>query len=88
LAVERLIIQQRNIRILLESTPNGFVLVDERGTIKLVNASAEKLFGYSREELLGKDVEALVPERHVPDHQKERASYQEKARSEIDGSWA
>jgi PAS domain S-box-containing protein len=76
--VARLIIQQRNIRILLESAPNGFVLVDERGTIKLVNESAEKLFGYSRDELLGKDVEALVPERYVPDHQKERASYQEK----------
>jgi PAS domain S-box-containing protein len=76
--VERLIIQQRNIRILLESTPNGFVWVDERGTIKLVNESAEKLFGYSREELLGEDVEALVPERHVPEHRKVRAAYQEK----------
>jgi PAS domain S-box-containing protein len=76
--VERLIIQQRNIRVLLESAPNGFVLVDERGTIKLVNESAEKLFGYSREELLGKDVEALVPEQHVPDHRKVRAVYQEK----------
>ena len=76
--VERLVLQQRNILVLLESAPNGFVLVDEHGTIKLVNASAEKLFGYSREELLGKDVEALVPEQHVPIHRKVRASYQEK----------
>jgi len=76
--VERLVLQQRNIRILLESAPNGFVLVDERGTIKMVNASAEKLFGYSREELVGKDVEALVPEQHIPEHRKVRASYQEK----------
>ena len=44
--IERLIIQQRNIRLLL-SAPNGFVLVDERGTIKLVNTSTEKLFGSS-----------------------------------------
>ena len=76
--VERLVIQQRNIRLLLESAPNGFVLVDERGTIKLVNASAEKLFGYSRKELVGKDVEALVPERHILEHQKVRTSYQAK----------
>jgi PAS domain S-box-containing protein len=76
--VERLVIQQRNIRLLLESAPNGFVLVDERGTIKLVNTSAEKLFGYSRKELVGKNVEALVPERHIPEHQKERTSYQAK----------
>ena len=52
--VERLVIQQRNIRLLLESAPNGFVLVDEHGTIKLVNASAEKLFGYSRDGIGGK----------------------------------
>jgi PAS domain-containing protein len=54
--IERLVLQQRNIRILLESAPNGFVLVDDHGTVKLVNASAEKLFGYSREELVGKAV--------------------------------
>jgi hypothetical protein len=39
--VERLILQQRNIRVLLESAPNGFVLVDGNGVIRLVNASAE-----------------------------------------------
>ena len=50
--------------------------MDERGTIKLVNASAEKLFGYSRDELVGKDVEALVPEQHISVHRKVRASYQ------------
>jgi PAS domain S-box-containing protein len=76
--VERLVIQQRNIRLLLESAPNGLVLVDERGTIKLVNSSAEKLFGYSRTEMVGRDVETLVPERHIPEHQKVRTSYQEK----------
>ena len=76
--VERLVLQQRNISVLLESAPNGFVLVDESGTIKLVNSSAEKLFGYKREELVGKRVETLVPGRHVADHQKLRASYQEK----------
>jgi len=76
--VERLILQQRNIRILLESAPNGLVLVDEKGTIRLVNAGTEKLFGYSREELVGKGVEALVPEQHVVAHRKERTAYQEK----------
>jgi PAS domain S-box-containing protein len=76
--VERLIIQQRNITLLLESAPNGFVLVDENGTIKLVNASAEKLFGYKREEIIGKGVEALVSEQHAAVHRKERVAYQEK----------
>src|SRR5205814_1728258 len=83
--VERLVIQQRNIRLLLETAPNGFVLVDGRGTIKLVNASAEKLFGYSREELVGKNVEVLVPEQHAGDHRKVRASYQEKPEARLMG---
>jgi PAS domain S-box-containing protein len=76
--VERLILQQRNIRILLEAAPNGLVLVDGSGTIKLVNESTEKLFGYSREELAGKDVEVLVPKQQASAHRKDRESYQEK----------
>ena len=83
--IERLILQQRNIRILLESAPNGFVLVDENGTIKLMNASAEKLFGYSREELAGKNIEALVPEQYVTEHRRVRAAYQEKPEVRIMG---
>jgi PAS domain S-box-containing protein len=76
--VERLVLQQRNIRVILEAAPSGFVLVDEHGTIKLVNSSTEKLFGYSREELTGKYVEVLVPEQHIGTHRHVRASYQEK----------
>jgi PAS domain S-box-containing protein len=75
--VERLVLQQRNIRVLLEAAPNGFVLVDDQGTIKLVNASTEKLFGYDRAELTGKRVELLVPERHANDHRHLRGAYQE-----------
>jgi two-component system, LuxR family, sensor kinase FixL len=45
-----------------EASPSGTVLVDRQGRIVLVNAHAEKLFGYGRDELIGKDVEILVPE--------------------------
>jgi PAS domain S-box-containing protein len=76
--IERLIIQQRNIRVLLESAPNGFVLVDENGIVKLVNTSAEKLFGCKREELLGRSVESLVPEHYRSEHRTVRVAYQEK----------
>jgi len=76
--IRRLVIQQRNIRLLLDSAPNGFVLVDELGTIKLVNASTEKLFGYNRNELTGKAVDFLVPEQHVDAHRRLRAAYQQK----------
>jgi PAS domain S-box-containing protein len=50
-------------RRLFESAPDCMVVVDSKGQIILVNAQAEKLFGYTQRELLGQSVETLVPER-------------------------
>jgi two-component system sensor kinase FixL len=54
---------QDRFRLVVEASPNGIVLVNAQGHIVLVNAGGEKLFGYQREELIGQDVEVLVPER-------------------------
>ena len=50
-------------RILFEAAPNGVIAVDATGRIALLNAQAEKMFGYKRAEILGKPVEVLVPQR-------------------------
>ena len=50
-------------RLVVESAPSALIMVDRDGKIILVNALAEKLFGYSREELLGGGIETLVPPR-------------------------
>ena len=64
-------IQQRNIRLLLESSAQPVPCWSmSAGTIKLVNTSTEKLFGYSRMELVGRNVETLVPERNASEHRK------------------
>jgi PAS domain S-box-containing protein len=52
----------------IEAAPTGMLLMDRMGTIVLVNAQVEKLFGYPREELLGRHVEMLVPERFRTHH--------------------
>jgi PAS domain S-box-containing protein len=54
---------ERRFRGLLEAAPDGMVIVDAQGTIAMINAQTERLFGYARDELVGKHVELLVPER-------------------------
>ena len=55
----------------VESAPNAIVMLNSEGRIVLVNSRTEKYFGYQRDELLGKPVELLIPERmraHHPDY--------------------
>ena len=56
------------LRAAVESSPSGLLMIDKGGTIVLVNREIERLFGYSREELLGTSIEMLVPERFRPRH--------------------
>jgi PAS domain S-box-containing protein len=58
-----------------EASPSGTVLINHEGRIVLVNAHAEELFGYARDELIGKDVELLVPERFGASHSTDRANF-------------
>jgi protein-histidine pros-kinase len=62
-------------RDLLESTPDAIVIVNNTGHMVLVNSQTEKLFGYTRAELLGEPVEALVPERFQGKHPGHRAGF-------------
>ena len=60
---------------LLEAAPDAMVCVDPDGRIVLVNAQAERLFGYTREELTGQLVEILVPDAFKAGHSGLRAAF-------------
>ena len=62
-------------RALLESAPDAMVIVDDTGIIRLVNAQTELMFGYSRDDLVGRTVEFLVPGRFRQEHLGSRDGY-------------
>jgi len=62
-------------RTLVESAPDGIVIVGQEGRIVVVNAQTEKLFGYDRAELLNKPIEILIPERFRGKHRGHRAGF-------------
>lgn len=60
--------EETKFRSLLESSPEAMVIVDAHGRIALVNKQTEEFFGYRRDELFGKPVEMLMPERYRASH--------------------
>jgi PAS domain S-box-containing protein len=54
---------------LLEAAPDAMIIANEKGKIVLINQQTERLFGYTRDELIGKPVEILIPldfrDRHI-----------------------
>jgi PAS domain S-box-containing protein len=68
-------------RRLLEAAPDAILEVDADGRITLVNAAAERVFGYDRTELIGQSMEMLVPETRRSKHAQRRAAYAQNPRS-------
>jgi PAS domain S-box-containing protein len=65
---------ESKFRGLLESAPDAMVIVKE-GEIVLANAQTERLFGFTREELIGQPVETLIPERHRDRQPEQRTGF-------------
>ena len=69
-------LSEATIRQSIDACPSGVVITDGTGKIVLVNAESERLFGYSRDELVDRSVDMLVPESAVAGHAASRHAYQ------------
>ncbi len=62
-------------RICVDAAPNAVIMTNAEGRIVLANAQAEKLFGYSKREMRGREIEVLIPKRYRPGHVGMRNAY-------------
>lgn len=77
---------EARFRGLLESAPDAIVVTDADGRITLANTQTENLFGYEKQELLGQNIEMLVPQRFRQRHVKHRAHYFSQPRTRAMGA--
>ncbi len=66
---------EAKFKAIIEATPDCLVMINKSGEIILANALSEKLFGYTKEQLIGQKVEFLIPNRFHPNHEAHRTSY-------------
>lgn len=75
LSEQALRLSEARFRQVVEAAPDGLAMVDGNGCMALVNGGMERLFGYSRDELLGQPIEKLIPARYLPNHPRLRTQY-------------
>jgi len=74
---------QKNFQVLMDGSPDAIIAVDRNFNILLTNTHTEKLFGYSRLELIGNSYEMLLPDRFKFKHAKYCSEYFEKPSTRI-----
>jgi PAS domain S-box-containing protein len=72
---EKIKYTELTFQLIVESSPNAIVLVNKEGKIAYINNQTEKLFGYTRVELIGKLVEMLIPKRYGEKHPEYRDTF-------------
>jgi two-component system sensor kinase FixL len=72
------ILQQRDglFRSILDSNPDGMIVIDERGLVQFFSRSAERMFGYPADEVVGRNISMLMPEPYQSAHDGYMARYQ------------
>ncbi|MBT6346991.1 MAG: PAS domain S-box protein, partial [Nitrospina sp.] len=70
---------------ILDNVVDGIITIDKFGGIQTLNSSAERLFGYSKEESIGKNVRMLMPEPYRSEHDQYLTNYLQSGKAQIIG---
>lgn len=82
---ERIFTDKRMQRI-LEAAPDAIVIINQNGKINYINTQTEKIFGFTKDELIGQVVETLIPEPYRSRHPKHRGEFFKNPRSRAMGT--
>lgn len=77
---------ERKYKAILDTALDSIVTIDKNGIVASFNPAAEKLFGYQADEIIGKNVNTLMPEPYREEHDAYLASYQESGKAKIIGT--
>jgi PAS domain S-box-containing protein len=84
-AIRQLEDSEARTRAILDTAVDAIITIDEQGTVESLNPSAERLFGYQASELVGRNVNVLMPEPYHREHDGYLANYRATGKKKIIG---